>query len=211
MGVRAMSQNQPRSPRDQSSAPTLGGWLVPIDERRALAQSRRSTSSGTVVITEFDRTYTVPFIPTSVETAERMLDVAKVGPGDVVCDLGCGDARILILATESFKADKAVGYEIRRQVYESGLKEVEARNLERKVTVINGDLFDADLSDATVITLYLNYGVNKSLKPKLEKETKPGTRIVSHDFKIPDWKPVRRLKHQGDIIYLYVAPQSFGN
>jgi len=164
-----------------------------------------------VVITEFDRTYTVPFIPTSIETAERMLDVAKVGPGDVVCDLGCGDARILILAAESFKADKAVGYEIRRQVYESGLKEVEARNLERKVTVINGDLFDADLSDATVITLYLNYGVNKSLKPKLEKETKPGTRIVSHDFKIPDWKPVRRLKHQGDIIYLYVAPQSFGN
>ena len=141
-----------------------------------------------------------------METAKRMLEIAEVGPGDVVYDLGCGDARILILAVELFKAKKAVGYEVRKEVYKNALQEVKGRNLEERVTIINGDLFNTDLSEATVITLYLTYGANKKLKPKLEREAKPGTRIMSHDFEISGWKPTRNERLRGDTIYLYVVP-----
>lgn len=180
-----------------------------MEERRALTEvRRRSTSISIFAAPSSDQSYDVPYIPTSLETAKRMLEIAEVGLGDVVYDLGCGDARILILAAELFKAKKAVGYEIRRDVYKTAVQEVEARNLSERVTVVNGDLFSANLSEATVITLYLTYGVNKRLKPKLESEARPGTRIVSHDFEMHGWKAKRKEKHQGDTIYLYHVPES---
>jgi len=117
--------------------------------------------------------------------------------------LGCGDGRILALAAERFKVKRAVGYEIRRDVYKTALQEIQARNLTGKITIVNGDLFSADLSEATVITLYLSYWANKELKPKLERQARPGTRIVSHDFEIPGWRPTRKTRSHGDTIYLY--------
>jgi len=150
----------------------------------------------------------VPYIPTSLETARRMLEMAEVGSKDVVYDLGCGDARIPILAVELFKAKKAIGYEIRKDVYQNAIKEVEARNLVERVTIVNGDMFNADVSEATVITLYPTYGVNRKLEPKLEKETVIGTRTVSHDFEMPDWKPAKIEKYRGDTLYLYTMPKS---
>ena len=170
------------------------------------ARRPRSVRMATTLFA--DQRIDVPYIPTSLETAKRMLRIAEVGPGDVVYDLGCGDARILVLAVELFKAKKAVGYEIRRQIYRTALQEVEARNLEERVTIVDGDLFSADLSEATVVTLYLTYGANRKLRPKLEREAVPGTRIVSHDFEIPGWKLTRKEKHQGDAIYLYTVPES---
>ena len=138
----------------------------------------------------FGGKHKVPYVPTSFDTAKRMLRIAKVGPGDVVFDLGCGDGRLLILAIVSFKAKKAMGYEIRKDLCNTAKKEVEERKLREHITIVNGDLFNADLSKATVITLYLTYSANRELKPKLIAEVKPGTRIVSHDFEIPGWTPI---------------------
>lgn len=205
-----MSQGEDsRGSRDRRTLSLFEGWLRLRETQRALAEARRPTSVSIVAVPNFfGQQYDVPYIPTSLGTAKAMLEIAGVGPKDVVYDLGCGDARLLILAVELFKAKKAVGYEIRKEVYKTALKKVEARKLREKVTMVNGDLFNADLSEATVITLYLTYGANKRLKPKLEKEVRPGTRIVSHDFEMPGWRSTRKERHQGDTIYLYIIPDS---
>ncbi|KPV64915.1 MAG: putative cobalt-precorrin-6Y C(15)-methyltransferase (decarboxylating) [Candidatus Bathyarchaeota archaeon BA1] len=153
--------------------------------------------------------FKVPYVPTSMETAKRMLEIAKVGSEDVVYDLGCGDGRILILAVEEFGAKGAVGYEIRKELYKSTQLRIEHRGLQGRIRLVNGDLFEADLSKATVITLYLNGSANERLKPKLERETRPGTRVVSHDFEISEWQPTRKEILYGDTIYLYVVPEAF--
>jgi len=189
--------------RDRKPLSFFQGWLLLMDEQTALAEMRRPTSVSLVAVPGVDQRYFVPFIPTSLDTAKRMLELAEVRPRDVVYDLGCGDGRLLVLAAESFEAERVVGYEIRRDLCKTALKEIQARNLKERVTIVNGDLFDADLSEATVITLYLSYGVNKALEPKLRTEAGPGTRIVSHDFEIPGWKAKRKVRSHGDTIYLY--------
>lgn len=203
-----MSQDEgSRGSRDRRPLSLFEGWLRLREERRMLAEVRRPTSLSIVAVPSFfNQRYDVPYIPTSLKTAKKMLEIAEVRPRDVVYDLGCGDARLLILAVELFKAKKAVGYEIRKEVYKTALQEVETRNLAEKVTIVNGDLFNADLSEATVITLYLTYGANKKLKPKLEREARPGARIVSHDYEMPGWQPTRMERLRGDTIYLYTVP-----
>ena len=131
----------------------------------------------------------VPFVSTPEHVARRMLELAKVGPNDVVYDLGAGDGRIVIMAAKEFGA-KAVGVEIRKDLYEQILKKVKVDGLEGRVKVINGDFFQVDISEASVVTLYLLTSVNEKLKPKLERELKAGTRVVSHDFEVPGWKPI---------------------
>jgi len=148
----------------------------------------------------------VPFVPTSVDTVRRMLKIAGVGPEDVVYDLGCGDGRILITAVKEFKAKKAVGYEIMERIYGAALQEIERQGLKEKIILIKGDLFKADLSEATVITLYLNGSANQRLRPKLEKEAKAGARVVSHDFYMEGWRTEREERFKGDDIYLYILP-----
>ncbi len=155
----------------------------------------------------------VPLLSSPPKVVKRMLEVAETGPGDVVCDLGCGDGRVLIAAVEDFKAKEAVGYEVREDVYKNALEEVARTNLQDKIKVINGDFFEADLSRASVITVYLDSFRNEKLRLKLERETSPGTRIVSHDYSMPGWQPLREDTFQEDdnshTIYLYVAPRSF--
>ena len=155
----------------------------------------------------------VPLLSSPPEVVKRMLEVAEARPGDVVCDLGCGDGRILIVAVEDFKAKEAVGYEIREDVYKNALEEVARTNLQDKIRIINGDFLEADLSRASVITVYLNSLANEKLRLKLEREMSPGTRVVSHDYPMPDWQPLREDTFQEDdnihTIYLYVAPASF--
>ncbi len=152
--------------------------------------------------------YEVPFVPTFQGTVKRMLEVAEVGPYDLVYDLGCGDGRILVAAVEDFEAKAAVGYEVREELYKEALSKIEDRGLRGRIELFNEDLFKADLSEATVITLYLNHSTNSRLRPKLEKEVRPGTRVVSHDFEIKGWHPVRRERYRGDTIYLYVVPEA---
>jgi len=150
----------------------------------------------------------VPFLSSPPQVVERMLTLARVGPGDVVCDLGCGDGRILIAAVECFKAKEAIGYEIRADVYKKALAEVTKANLQERIRIVNSDFLEADLSRPSVITLYVDGLTNGKLKQKLEKETRSGTRIVSHDFPVPGWRPLieNTFPDHDHTIYLYVAP-----
>jgi protein-L-isoaspartate O-methyltransferase len=150
-----------------------------------------------------------PYVPSEPEVVRRMLEVAQVGPDDVVYDLGCGDGRILVMAVKEFGAKKAVGYELRKDLYESTLKEIDRQNLKERVRLINGDLFKADVSEATVITLYLTTTGNKRLKPKLAKEARPGTRVVSQDYTMDGWHASKSegIWYMGKI-YLYIIPDA---
>jgi hypothetical protein len=154
-----------------------------------------------------------PYVPSEPEVVRKMLDVAKVGSEDVVYDLGCGDGRILVMAVKEFGAKKAVGYELKEDLYKSTLGEIEHQKLKDKINLINGDLFEADISQATVITLYLTMPGNQRLKTKLAKEATPGTRIVSYHFVMRGWQtskivPLSR-SYEGVLwyysnIYLYI-------
>jgi len=151
----------------------------------------------------------VPFVSSPHEVVRKMLELARVGPDDTLYDLGCGDARILVVAAEEFGVKRAVGYEIRSDIYKTALQTIEKHNLMDRVKIINEDLYNADLSDATVITLYLTTSANERLKPKLEKEVPHGARIVSHDFSMGSWKHAWKEKLSDHTIYLYVTPNSF--
>ena len=138
-----------------------------------------------------------------------MLEVAKANKDDVLVDLGCGDGRILSTAVKDFGVKSASGYEIREDLFKTASGEVEKMNLSTKVHVYNRDLFQADLKEATLITLYLTTYANERLKPKLRAEARPGARIVSHDFMINGWKPARKENYNEHTIYVYSIPESY--
>lgn len=147
-----------------------------------------------------------PSFPTPQVIVERMLALADVKPADTVYDLGCGDGRIVITAATKFGAH-AVGVEIRRDIYETTLARVSSLGLSEKVRIVHGDALKTDLTQADVVTLYLLTGSNEKLRPVLEKQLKPGARVVSHDFEVKGWKPVQteKMMFQGrpHMIYAY--------
>ncbi len=144
-----------------------------------------------------------PYVSTSPEVVYRMLELAKIVPNDIVYDLGCGDGRILIAAVKDFEAKGAVGYEINPSLYQTASDNIKKCKLENRIALFNEDLFKADLSKATVVTLYLTSWANEKLRPKLEDEIRPGTRIISHDFSIHGWRPKAKDGFQGHAIYVY--------
>jgi 16S rRNA A1518/A1519 N6-dimethyltransferase RsmA/KsgA/DIM1 with predicted DNA glycosylase/AP lyase activity len=150
-----------------------------------------------------------PFVPSHPEVVQRMLQISNVTSQDVVCDLGCGDGRIPLSAVNDFDARKAIGYEVRKDLFQQALEEVANQNLQNQIILINLDLMKADISEATVITLYLTTSGNKHLKPKLFNEAKQGTRVISHDFQIQGWHPTYKENFQGHTIYLYLIPDAF--
>jgi ubiquinone/menaquinone biosynthesis C-methylase UbiE len=144
-----------------------------------------------------------PFVQTPLEVAKKMLDLSQIKPGEVLYDLGCGDGRLIILAAKDVGA-KSTGIELREDLVERARTEIKRLNLEDKVKVIQGNFFDVNISDANVITLYLTSSANERLRPKLEAELKTGARVVSHDFKVPGWKPVGIYDELlGHTIYTY--------
>jgi len=149
---------------------------------------------------------TVPYVPSPPEVVDKMLELAGVMPKDVVYDLGCGDGRLLLAAVKKFGARKAVGYEIRRDLYEELVKTVAREGLSSRIIVFNEDMSKADLSEATVLALFLTTTANEKIKPKLEAELKPGTRIVSHEFTFKDWVPQKVAELSWHKIYLYIVP-----
>ncbi|ADN51716.1 conserved hypothetical protein [Vulcanisaeta distributa DSM 14429] len=157
----------------------------------------------------FNMPYDVPFVPTPEVVVRRMLQLANVKRDEVVYDLGCGDGRIVIMAAREFGAQAAC-IEIRKDLYEQTLRRVRDLGLEDRVRVIYGNFFEEDLSEADVVTMYLLTSVNERIKPKLERELKPSTRVVSHDFEVPGWKPliVEDLYEEwrSHKIYLYKIP-----
>jgi SAM-dependent methyltransferase len=155
-----------------------------------------------------------PYVPTPLNIVKRMLEVGGAGPDDVVYDLGCGDGRILFTAVEEFNVRRAVGYELNASMCEAVIRKVKSRGLEDRIEVVRGNFFLADLSPATLITLYLTTSGNTKLKPKFERELRDGTRIVSHDFPINGWNSMRIDEaYHNDIgshrIYLYRIPESY--
>lgn len=149
-----------------------------------------------------------PYVPSSEDVVTRMLEVARVNRDDVVFDLGCGDGRILFSAVKKFRAKRAVGYEMQENLYQGVVEKITAERLEHRVQVFNEDALTADLSEATVVTLYLTTSGNSTLKPTLSA-AQPGTRIVSHDFRIEGWSPTRREDYRSHTLYLYTLPDSF--
>jgi len=127
-----------------------------------------------------------PFVSSPHDVVRKMLEVARATKDDVLVDLGCGDGRILSTAIKDFGVKAAFGYEIREDLFKTASGEVEKLNLGNRARVYNRDLFQADLKEATLITLYLTTYANERLKPKLRAEARPGARIVSHDFMILD-------------------------
>jgi|GEM_PF-395176 len=131
----------------------------------------------------------VIYVPTPQEVVDKMLELAEIKPGDVVYDLGCGDGRIVVTAAKRYGV-KAVGFDINPERVREALENVKANKVEHLVTIKQADIFTLDLSEATVVTLYLLPSLNVKLMPQLAK-LKPGSRIVSHDFDMRGAKPVR--------------------
>ena len=150
-----------------------------------------------------------PFVPSQQDVVKKMLELARVDEKDIVFDLGCGDGRILLSAVKDFSAKKAVGYEMRDDLYKNISLKIKKEQLENRVKVFNEDLLNADISDATVITLYLTTSGNSRLKPKLSMEAQKGLKVVSHDFDIVGWEYTKRENFGGHTIYLYVIPDAF--
>lgn len=129
----------------------------------------------------------VPYVPTPQEVVERMLQIAKVGPNDYLIDLGSGDGRIVITAARKHGA-RGFGVDLNPERIEESNENARRAGVTDRVAFYQRDLFETDLSEATVVTMYLLPRVNLELRPKL-LALKPGTRIVSHDFSMEEWKP----------------------
>jgi tRNA G37 N-methylase Trm5 len=145
----------------------------------------------------------VIYVPTPPTVVAKMLSMARVGPDDVVYDLGSGDGRIVIAAVKDFGAQRAVGYELDPVRLKEANENARAASVTDKVQFVAGDLFEADLSGATVITTYLLPVLNERLVPKF-RTLKPGTRIVTHNYDLTDdWKPVERVVVEGHSVYFF--------
>ena len=152
------------------------------------------------------RTPDIYFAPTQQPVADAMLKLARVSANDVVFDLGSGDWRILILAAQKYGA-RGVGIELDPRLVEISRQVAREGEVADRVTFVEGDLFTADISEATVVTLYLSASVNSRLEPKLRRELRPGTRIVSHQFGIGGWTPVESVRAQdGTDLFLWTIP-----
>jgi cyclopropane fatty-acyl-phospholipid synthase-like methyltransferase len=146
-----------------------------------------------------------PYVTTPPEVVRAMLSLAAVGRHDVVYDLGCGDGRIVIAAARDFGA-RGVGIEISPEHTAEARAKARRAGVARRVEIRQQDLFDTDLSPATVVAIYLLPEVNLRLRPKLLKELKPGARVVSHSFHMGDWKPAKVVEAHGTKIYLWIVP-----
>ena len=155
----------------------------------------------------------VRYVPTPEEVVMEMLKMARVTANDIVYDLGCGDGRIVITAAKVFGA-RGVGVDIDPVRIKESNENARKAQVTDRVKFVEGDLFKIDLREASVVTLYLLEGLNLQLRPKLFRELKPGTRIVSHEFGMDDWKPdntgvVRNMKLYYDPKVPYVKDTPF--
>ncbi len=133
----------------------------------------------------------IRYVPTPPDVVDAMLKLAGVGANDVVYDLGCGDGRIVVAAASRFKAKRGVGVDLDPERVKESKENARAEKVENKVEIRQGDVLDIkDLSEATVVALYMSDALNLRLRPILQKTLKPGSRVVSHRFTMGDWKPL---------------------
>jgi tRNA G37 N-methylase Trm5 len=162
-------------------------------------------------VAQSDRpTLDVPFVPTPPQVVEAMLQVANVTKDDIVYDLGSGDGRIVITAAKKYGV-RGVGYDLDPERVKEARENAQAAGVADKVRFEVQNVFTADFKEATVVTMYLLPTVNLKLRPRLLAELKPGTRVVSHDFDMGDWKPEKTLTIKGagereHTVYFWVVP-----
>jgi ubiquinone/menaquinone biosynthesis C-methylase UbiE len=151
-----------------------------------------------------------PWVPTPEEVVDTMLREARVRPGDVVYDLGCGDGRIVIEAARKYGA-AGLGIDIEPERIREANEAAGAAGVAGRVRFIEGDLFQLDLSPASVVTLYLFTKMNERLKPRLRTELKPGSRVVAYQFNgMGDWRPKKVIRRHRHPVYLFVVPPRAG-
>lgn len=152
----------------------------------------------------------VIFVPTPPETVDEMLRQARLKKGDVLYDLGSGDGRIPIAAAKQYGV-RAVGIDIDPKLVEEARAAARREGVEGLVSFRHGDMFAADIGEATVVTLYLSNTLNVMLRPKLLRELRPGTLIISHDFRMGDWPPERTVrvpwKNLYRTVYVWAVPR----
>lgn len=148
----------------------------------------------------------VPYVPTPQAVVEKMLELADVKDGDYLIDLGSGDGRIPITAAKKYGVD-ALGVDLNPVRVQEANENAKRERVTEKVEFREQNLFETDLSKATVITMYLLNSVNMKLRPEILK-LKPGTRIVSHSFGMGDWKPDREEVVEGRSVYLWIVPET---
>jgi tRNA A58 N-methylase Trm61 len=154
--------------------------------------------------------FLAPYVPSPLPVIEHMLKLANLHPGEILFDLGSGDGRTVTLAAKNFSA-RAVGVELREDLAKKALSMIHEEGLANRITIVNGDIFNVDLKSADVVFLYLTTSANEKIRPKLETELKKGVRIVSHDYEIVGWKPVKienfcenpKIGYPTHTIYLY--------
>jgi SAM-dependent methyltransferase len=156
-----------------------------------------------------ERELDVPYVPTPYPVVAEMLKMAEVGKDDLLYDLGCGDGRIVIMAAQQF-GTHGIGVDLNPQRIKESKENAATAGVENLVQFLEQDLFQADIHNATVVTLYLLSSVNLKLRPRLLRELKPGTRIVSHDFGMAEWQPDKSTQMTADSmshnIYFWVIP-----
>jgi cyclopropane fatty-acyl-phospholipid synthase-like methyltransferase len=142
----------------------------------------------------------VPFVPTPPEVVDRMLEMAQVKSGDVIYDLGSGDGRIIIQAAKRYGV-KGVGIEIDTELVQKAKDNAFKEKVGHLVEFRLQDALTVDVSPATIVTLYMLPEFNAKLRPILEKQLKPGSRVVSHDFQIQGWVPDKVERIKGDVFH----------
>ena len=199
---------------------TFDGWVSQVRPRKWLALASLvvcpaltlSLCSAQTPDLDVYAKKLAPSVGSPENAVDKILEAAQLKPGETLYDLGCGDGRILIKAAKKYKV-KAVGIEISRGLAEKAAEDVRKKGLEDRVKIIHGDFMKTDLSAANVVTLYLAPTANDTLRPNLERELKPNTRVVSYDYPIEGWTPLNTVQtsgHLGDVhtIYLYEVPNS---
>jgi len=144
----------------------------------------------------------IHYVPTSSGVADAMLRLAHVSSDDVVYDLGSGDGRIVIAAAKKYGAT-GVGVELDADLVQEAAKNARKAGVSDKVRFVQADLFKTDLSQATVVTLYLSNSINMRLRSLLQQQLKPGSRVVSHRFDMGDWKPDMTIRLEGTSVHLW--------
>jgi precorrin-6B methylase 2 len=173
---------------------------APVD-KAAVAQEAAPPATSTAPLREPD----VIYVPTPQPVVDAMLAMAGVKKGDVLYDLGSGDGRIPITAAKQFGV-RGVGIDINPERIAEANANARAQGVTGLVTFKNEDLFETNFSEASVVTLYLLNSLNEKLRPKLLRDLKPGTRIVSHAFRMGDWEPERTQNVDGSMIYMWTVP-----
>jgi predicted RNA methylase len=154
--------------------------------------------------------FLAPFVATPTSVVRQMLILADLKPGEVLYDLGSGDGRAVIMAAKDFGAT-SVGVELRDDLAKRALDSIQELDLAEKTRIIQKDIFTVNLSAANVVFLYLTTSANEKIKPKLETELESGTRVVSHDYEILGWKPLKvdtfcenpKLGYPSHTLYVY--------